>query len=167
MVYIFHNSLCHNISFVANNMLPLKGSNKHFLKIIYIYMYELKSSHLLILSNRWKNTFCILFIDLFPLSALNLFWGHDFGACRSAYRALSCLPAWVNPLRPLRSRSASTEDEVMACCQTAPRCYLNRCWLIIGEVLWYSHEGNFVAGKRPGHTLKIRNVRLPNYSRIS
>ena len=31
----------------------------------------------------------------------------------------------------------------MACCITAPSHYLNRCWLIITEVLWHSPEGNY------------------------
>ena len=40
-------------------------------------------------------------------------------------------------------RSGSTLAHVMACCLTAPSHYLNQCWLIIGEVLWHSPEGNF------------------------
>ena len=30
----------------------------------------------------------------------------------------------------------------MACCLMAPSHYLNQCWLVIGEVLWHSPEGN-------------------------
>ena len=26
----------------------------------------------------------------------------------------------------------------------APTHYLNQCWLIISEVLWHSHDGNFI-----------------------
>ena len=37
----------------------------------------------------------------------------------------------------------STLAQVMAWCLTAPSHYLNHCWLIISEVLRYSHEGNF------------------------
>ena len=33
--------------------------------------------------------------------------------------------------------SQSTLAQVMACCLTAPSHYLNQCWLIISEVLWY------------------------------
>ena len=31
----------------------------------------------------------------------------------------------------------------MVCCLMAPNHYLNQCWLIISEVLWYLHESNF------------------------
>ena len=34
--------------------------------------------------------------------------------------------------------------QAMACCLTAPTHYLNQWLLIITQVLWYSHEGNFV-----------------------
>ena len=37
-----------------------------------------------------------------------------------------------------RQRIESTLARVMACCLTAPRHYLNQCWLIICKVLWYS-----------------------------
>ena len=36
-------------------------------------------------------------------------------------------------------RSGSTLAQVMACCLTAPRHYLNQCWLIINEVQWHSY----------------------------
>ena len=44
-----------------------------------------------------------------------------------------------------RHRSGSTLAQVLACCLTAPSHYLNQCWLIISEVFWYSHEGNFTS----------------------
>ena len=40
-------------------------------------------------------------------------------------------------------KSRSTLAQVMACCLMAPSHYLNQCWLIVGEVLWHSPEGNF------------------------
>ena len=33
----------------------------------------------------------------------------------------------------------------MAWCLMAPSHYLNQCWLLICEVLWYLHESNFIA----------------------
>ena len=39
-------------------------------------------------------------------------------------------------------RSVSTLAQVTACCLTTPSDYLNQCWLIASEVLWYSPEGN-------------------------
>ena len=51
---------------------------------------------------------------------------------------------WVNSLGPneaiCRWRSWSTLVQVMACCLTAPRHYLNQCWRIISKVLWHSSE---------------------------
>ena len=42
-----------------------------------------------------------------------------------------------------RQESRSTLAQVMACCLTAPSHYLNRCWLMISEVLWHSPNSNF------------------------
>ena len=53
----------------------------------------------------------------------------------------------VNSLWPSdvvwRQGSRSTLAQVMACCLTAPSHYLNQCWLMISEVLWYSPDSNF------------------------
>ena len=38
----------------------------------------------------------------------------------------------------------STLVHVMDCCLIAQSHYLNQCWFIIDEVLWQSHEGNFI-----------------------
>ena len=43
-----------------------------------------------------------------------------------------------------RQRSMSTLAHVMACCLTAPSHYMNQCWLIISQVLWYSPKSYFV-----------------------
>ena len=50
----------------------------------------------------------------------------------------------------------------MACCLTAPRCYLNQCRLLICEVLWHSPESN-CTGSAKVTTLynKIRKIKLP------
>ena len=49
-------------------------------------------------------------------------------------------PFAFNPLWPndaiWRQGSRSTLVQLMACCLTAPRHYLNQCWLIIIKVLW-------------------------------
>ena len=51
----------------------------------------------------------------------------------------------INPLWPgdaiCQHGTRSTLVQVMACCLTAPSHYLNQCWLIIGEVNWYSSQG--------------------------
>ena len=36
-----------------------------------------------------------------------------------------------------RHRSGSTLAKVMACCLTTPSYYLNKCWIIISQVLWH------------------------------
>ena len=41
---------------------------------------------------------------------------------------------------PQRQRTESTLAQVMACCLTAQRHYLNQCWLIINKILWHSSE---------------------------
>ena len=38
----------------------------------------------------------------------------------------------------------STFAQLMVSCLTAPRHYLNQCWLIISKVLWQSPKGNFI-----------------------
>ena len=40
------------------------------------------------------------------------------------------------------STGRSTLAQVMACCLTAPSHYLNQCWLMISEVLWYSPDSH-------------------------
>ena len=47
-----------------------------------------------------------------------------------------------------RHRSVS----ILACCLTAPTCYLNQCWLIISEVQWLSSEGNLTRVSHPSVT---------------
>ena len=47
-----------------------------------------------------------------------------------------------------RYRSGSTLAQVMACCLTAPSHYLNQCWLIISDVLWYSPLSNLTVSAR-------------------
>ena len=42
-----------------------------------------------------------------------------------------------------RHRSGSTLAQVTVWCLTAPRHYLNQCWLAIRKVQWESPEGNF------------------------
>ena len=62
-----------------------------------------------------------------------------------------------------RHRSMSTMALVMACCLTAPSHYMNQCWLIISQVLWYSPKSNFIGiaedinlGNKPdNYTYKI------------
>ena len=51
----------------------------------------------------------------------------------------------------------------MACCLTAPRHYLNQCWLIIRKVLWHSHKGNFKGNPRdfcPWHEFFFSNSKI-------
>ena len=45
--------------------------------------------------------------------------------------------------------SGSTFVQVMACCLTAPTCYLHWCLLLVGEVLWHSAlKSNFTASSQ-------------------
>ena len=46
-------------------------------------------------------------------------------------------------------RSGSTLVQVMACCLLAQSHYLNRCWLLISEVLWHSPQGKFTVRNLP------------------
>ena len=55
-------------------------------------------------------------------------------------------------------RSGSILAQVMACCLTAPSNYLNRYWLIIGEVLWYSPESNFTPRLRCSNDEKVGEI---------
>ena len=54
---------------------------------------------------------------------------------------------FINSLRPsdaiCRHRSGSTLAQVMACCLTEPRHYLNQFWLIISKIQLHSSDGNF------------------------
>ena len=54
-----------------------------------------------------------------------------------------------------RHRTWSILIHVMAWCLMAPSHYLNQCWLLISEVLWYSPQGNFktTAISLTGHEL--------------
>ena len=45
-------------------------------------------------------------------------------------------------------RLRSTLAQVMTWCLMAPSHYLNQCWLLISEILWYSLESNFTARAR-------------------
>ena len=44
---------------------------------------------------------------------------------------------------PYGDRSGLTLTQVKAWCLTAPKHYLDQCWLIMKCVVWYSLEGNF------------------------
>ena len=44
-----------------------------------------------------------------------------------------------------RHRPGSTLVQVMDWCLTAPSHYMNQCWIPMSEVLWHSHESNFIA----------------------
>ena len=58
-----------------------------------------------------------------------------------------------------RQKSGSTLAQLMAWCLTAPSHYLNQCWLIISEVQWHSHQGNFT---RDASTTNHQNL-FKNY----
>ena len=50
---------------------------------------------------------------------------------------------WLWSRDVMRQGSGSTPVQVMTCCLTAPNHYMNRCRLIIREVLWHSPECHF------------------------
>ena len=53
-------------------------------------------------------------------------------------------------------RSWSALVLLMACCLPPPSHWLNQWWLIIGEVLWHSPEGNFTENtQNPWHEFEI------------
>ena len=58
-----------------------------------------------------------------------------------------CVYLPINSLWPSdtiwRHRSGSTFVQAMTCCLTAPRHYLNQCWLPIEDVQRHSSENNF------------------------
>ena len=63
------------------------------------------------------------------------------------FRLFSCIPSthatiyfktlWLSDAKWWH-RAVWTLAQVMACCLTAPNYYLNRCWIIMNEVLWHS-----------------------------
>ena len=58
-------------------------------------------------------------------------------------------------------RYASTLAQVMAWCLVAPSHYLSRCWLIISEVLWHSHESNCTGNAQDiCHLYQFENIHL-------
>ena len=63
----------------------------------------------------------------------------------------------VNSLWPndaiWRHRSGSTLVHVMACCLAAPSHYLNKCWLLINEVLCHSPKSNYTASSHATNIL--------------
>ena len=62
----------------------------------------------------------------------------------------------LNSLKPSytiwEQRSGSTLAQAMACCLAAPSHYLNQCWLLTSDVLWYSPVSNFTVSA-PGTIL--------------
>ena len=72
----------------------------------------------------WQNSVSNICIrnDFGNSGALNSFWPSDTS---------------------LWNKSRSTLTQVMVYCLMSPSHYLNQCWLLIGEFLWYSPENNF------------------------
>ena len=79
----------------------------------------------------------------------NIYSWYDFENCQFKITTASHRTQWVSvkSLWPRDAiwwhRSGSTLAQVMACCLTAPRNYLNQCWLIISKVQWHSSQFNF------------------------
>ena len=59
-------------------------------------------------------------------------------------------------------RTGSTSAQVMACCMTAPRHYLNKCWLIIRKVIWHSSESMIIRSEDTCKSTKIENGNFLN-----
>ena len=93
-----------------------------------MYIYDWESEHHYWKSLLW-NTLRLHFIRNFQISI----WGNVSvnAVCQILYFFLG---QYVNSLWPSdaiwRERSGSTLAQVMACCLTAPRHYLNQCWII-------------------------------------
>ena len=75
-----------------------------------------------------------------------LFWASLISKERNVYSPFNSL--W--PSDAIWHRSRATLAQIIACCLTAPRHYLNQCWLIICKALLHSSEGNF-----PGNAQNI------------
>ena len=85
----------------------------------------------------------------FLFDATSRHWNH------TACRRIALKQVWhmfssnigINSLWPSdaiwRQKSGSTLARVMACCLTAPRHYLNQCWLILSTDQWRLSKGNF------------------------
>ena len=79
---------------------------------------------------------------------------------------------YINWMRPndamWQHRTWRKLVQVMAWCLVAPSRYLNKCWLIISEVLWHSPEGNFTRNAQdifPYMSLSFINLILqPHFS---
>ena len=72
--------------------------------------------------------------------------------------------------RQIHWRSWSTLVLVMACYIMAPNHYMNQCWIIISEVLWYSPEGNFTGNAQDIYYLSfmwVWNWSIQGYRLIS
>ena len=59
-----------------------------------------------------------------------------------------------------RHRSESTVDQAMSCCLAAPNHYLNQCWLLNSEILWYSVDINCT----PTAQVSILYYKFRNYT---
>ena len=65
-------------------------------------------------------------------------------------------------------RTVSTLVQVTAFCMT-PKChYLNQCWLFTYEVLWHSHESNFIGNVHDiYHSCEFWKLLIEAYNHIS
>ena len=61
-----------------------------------------------------------------------------------------------------RHRTGSTLTQIIAWCLLAPSNYLNQCWLLIEEALWYPHESNLTASAQVTMMYKFDNVSFKN-----
>ena len=83
-----------------------------------------------------------------PISVSNVYSGADQRETQSS--ASLAIKRGI-PRRPVNSphnwsetRKTFPFDDVIWVKMTAPNHYLNRCCLVISEVLWHSHEGNII-----------------------
>ena len=115
-----------------------------------VYMLNFTISFSIVPLSSWWHVYLIMYLSFSLSSSLSLFplllhWSLLF--CVYCILAPADFHHIFNSLRPSdaiwRQRTESTLANVMACCLMAPSHYLNQCWLIISEVLWYSPEGNF------------------------
>ena len=81
-----------------------------------------------------SDTFAILNVLSYDKNKFKLIY--SYGLHDSIINSLRLWHLWWQ-------RSGSTLLQVMACCLMAPSHYLNQCWLLINEVLWYASVGNF------------------------
>ena len=109
----------------------------------------------------WINTHRVYLWKSYTRSRHHLWYGNlpssklrlvfNFGQTEVNHKLCSSIKSlWPSDTRWWQ-RSGWTFVQLMAFCLMAPSRYMNQCWLIIREVLWYSPEGNYTGTAQDTH----------------